>query len=210
MALTREQAVIRAHWRARRLIGQMANQMSYEDFDSFHDDALNRLAERNVGENLEGGDHRLVAKSVPNISGSSNIFPVPSNIVVRSIESQGTVTANGGTGTGNPLQYKPNLEDVLYGGLSPNWEYYTIAGGGNVGGALHLYKSDGSVFSPPTINIRAAVYPQKAATASGVFTDLPVQLENEYIDLLVEVALEKFTQMVGGQAPPMPQSAQST
>lgn len=184
--------------RFRQTIGQAANQIAYEDFDSYSQDALQRLIDDVIDRAVKGAPWPLIMKLSGNISSaSSGVFNIPSAIAIQSIPSPGEVLANGGGGSGLPLQFVEDIELLKIGGFSDIWEYYTITGAGSVGGAILTYKGDGSVFNPTTINIRAAVFPVLPTNAVDPITDLPVTLENDYIDKLVEVAREK---MAGPQA----------
>lgn len=200
MALSRETAVIKALWRARKLIGQWAGQIAYEDVDTYHDDACRRLGDRVIAGQIKGAHPSLVMKLVSNVSTSGNVTDIPSNIIVQSIAPLGTVTANGVTLT-RPLQYKPFLEDLLLGGLAPEWDYYTIVGA-TAGSSILSYSYTGLPLAPASVNIRAGVYPAAPNTAAGNFTDLEEQLENELIDMLVEIIGERMGEPNSQLAPP--------
>lgn len=202
MSLTVAQAVERAFYRVSKTIAEKEGAFARYMIESFLDDGLRRMADDISTGKDESADPYLLHKLTSNISLASGIAAIPTNIIVHTIARQGSILANGGSSS-LPLQFLPEFQDLVMGGRSEDWEYFSILGGTSVSNAsIHVRKFDGSISGAATIDIRAGVYPESPSpkTASGLFVNLPVQLEDNFIDYLVEIALEKMG--VPGNPPP--------
>lgn len=187
MAITRLQAVERAYFRIHR----KGMEVEHHKIDSVQDDALALVADRCAQGLLPNVDPSVVHKLTTNIALTSGRANLDASLMVKTIPEMGTVTVNGSGVTGRPAEFCPTLTDLFSGGRSDQYEHYTIAGGSSVGGAIHVRKWDGTTIGT-SVDIYCGVYPTKPGTAAGTYTNLSEQLEEDFIDCLVEVAMERF------------------
>lgn len=190
MALNVGEAQERAYYRLARAIGEKEAGLARYMIQSWFDDGLRRMAD----EASMGSSAPLLHKLISSTTITAGVAAIPSNVIVATIAPQGTVTLNGGTSS-LACQYVPMLQDLEMGGRSEDWEYYSILAGSSISNAaIHVRKFDGSITGAASLNIRAGVYPTKPSpyTISGTFVDLPVQLEDNFIDKLVEIGMQKM------------------
>lgn len=190
MSLSVGEAQERAYYRLARQIGEKEAGLARYMVQAWFDDGLRRMAD----EAAMSSSAPLLHKLISGIAISSGIAIIPSNVIVMTIAPQGTLTLTGGTSS-LALQYVPMLQDLEMGGRSEDWEYYSILASAAISNAsIYIRKFDGSVTAATSLTMRAGVYPTKPVsyTASGLFVDLPVQLEDNFIDKLVEIGMEKY------------------
>lgn len=156
---------------------------------SWFDDGLRKMAD----EESMGASASLLHKLISSTTITAGVAAIPSNVIVPTIAPQGTITLNGGS-SALACQYLPMLQDLEMSGRSEDWEYYSILAGSTVSNAaIHVRKFDGSITAATSLNIRAGVYPSKpvTVTVNAVFVDLPVQLEDSFIEALVQIGMMK-------------------
>lgn len=180
MATDVEDIVERAYFRVVPTLSKNNRSLFRLEIESMVDAALTR-----IGDNVaDGPDFPVLQKLFSGITVSGGAAALPDALVSRSIFSKGTVLAAGDTFF---AQFLPSLQDLQLGGRPADFHYYTIRGNAK-DGTLFLYNGDGTVSTAASVTIRANYYPAQSA---GSLSDLPSQLKEDLIDILVGFCKEK-------------------
>lgn len=158
------------------------------EIESMLDNALNRLGDKTA----DSADYAVLQKTFA-VSLTSGVGALATDCVVRTVSPpRGSVLI---TGQSFRCQWLPSIEDLELGGRPTDFLYYTVRGSTN--GAIYVYDGNGTPTTGTTSSVIANYYPVQAA---GTFTNLPVQLQDDLIAILVAMCQEKMGAL--DQVPP--------
>ncbi len=184
MAISIAEAVERTFYRMSPGVSESEGKVYRFQIESWIPDALRRLGD-SIADDYMNADRSLLTKTFP-VTITSGVGPLDPAVNVRTIPRWGVITvATGTTDTTFPLQYLPHLQDLDL-PRSLEFEYYTIHGGTALA-SIFIRKGDGTATSIATVSLRCGYYP--------TITQVPDQLTDNLVDLLVEIGREKLKLM---------------
>lgn len=177
MALTADQIRERVFYRLSTELSESSSKVYRDQIESWIPDGLRRL-----GDSVSRSPvmWHLLSK-VFTVTLTAGIGPLDIAILPETIPMWGSVQGAGETFS---LQWVASLQDLEL-PKSTIFQYYNInsaASGG--GGAIHVRKGDGTATNLTSVTVRCGFYPTVA--------QVPDQLEDNFIDYMVEIGREKL------------------
>jgi len=177
VALTALQVRDRVFYRLSTELSESTSRVYRDEIESWIPDGLRRLGDAISKSPVQC---HLLSKTF-SITLTSGIGALDTAILPETIPLWGSVT---GAGESFSLQWVPSLQHLEL-PKSTIFQYYTIHAATGGGGAIHVRKGDGSATALTSVSVKCGFYPTLA--------QVPDQLEDNFIDFMVEVGREKLS-----------------